>query len=240
MQKWIHAQLDELARVGALRDPNDADVREAMGRSNEPSRPLLDAASNDYLGLGARDVSRETLVGLAGLRVGAGASRLVQGTFAEHRELEAELARWTGFETSLLTSSAYAANAGALPAIAMDGALVISDALNHASIVDGCRLARAEVVVTPHLELEAVERALRTRVGAGPAWVVTEALFSMDGDRPDLASLRALCDRYGAGLMLDEAHSLGVFGPEGSGSARASSIRPVKHAVLSDHVRIVA
>jgi len=228
MQKWVRSQLASMELAGVLRDPADSQIRQELERSSAAAggRPMLDAASNDYLGLGSRAVSRETLQGLEGIRLGAGASRLVQGTFPEHGDLEEALARWTGMEASLLTSSAFAANIGAIPAIAGADALVISDALNHASIVDGCRLARAKVVVTPHLELAAVERALQDRVGAGQAWVVTEALFSMDGDRPDLVGLRALCDRYGAGLVVDEAHSLGVYGAQGGGAALESSIRP--------------
>jgi len=125
----------------------------------------------------------------------------------------------------LLTLSAFAANVGLVPALANEDSLVVSDALNHASIVDGCRLARARVVITPHLEPEAVEAALRQHRGTAPAWVVTEGLFSMDGDCPDLAELRAICDRYGAGLIVDEAHSLGVLGPGGAGRAAAQGVR---------------
>ncbi len=225
MQEWLRTQLEGLSMAGLLRDPADARAREvAAPAGSEPA--WLDACSNDYLGLGARGVSRETLASLEGLRAGAGASRLVQGTFAEHEELEADLAQWTGLPASLLCTSAFAANTGLLPALAGAGALIVSDALNHASIVDGCRLAAARVVVTPHLELAAVEQALRGRVGAGPAWVVTEALFSMDGDQPDLRELRGLCDRYGAGLVVDEAHSLGVLGPEGGGAGRAAQVQP--------------
>jgi 8-amino-7-oxononanoate synthase len=104
--------------------------------------------------------------------------------------------------------------------------LIVSDALNHASIVDGCRLARGRVVVVPHLELSAVEAALSQRPAAVPAWVVTEGLFSMDGDCPDLIGLREICDRFGAGLIVDEAHSLGVLGPSGAGLADLVAIRP--------------
>jgi len=160
-----------------------------------------------------------------GARLGAGAARLVQGTFAEHSELEEALAEWLGRDACLLMPSAFAANVGLIPALAGAESLVVSDALNHASIVDGCRLARAEVVVTPHLEVEAVESALRNHRGAAPAWVVTEGLFSMDGDVPRLAELRGVCDRYGAGLVVDEAHSLGVFGSGGSGVAAAAGAR---------------
>jgi 8-amino-7-oxononanoate synthase len=216
MHDWVKARLDELAAKELLRDPADSQLHS--------TGPFLDACSNDYLGLGRAGVSRETVELLAGARPGAGASRLVQGSFPEHTALERELAEWVGAEACLLTLSAFAANVGLMPAVADAESLVVSDALNHASIVDGCRLARARVVVTPHLEVEAVEAALRRHSGAAPAWVVTEGLFSMDGDSPDLPALRSVCDRYGAGLIVDEAHSLGVFGPGGAGLAAAQGV----------------
>ena len=222
MQDWLNARLGELAANGLLREPEDSDLHAqppAAGGS------WVDACSNDYLGLGARAVSRETVDGLVGARAGAGASRLVQGSFPDHTALERELADWLGTEASLVTLSAFAANAGVIPALADAESLVISDALNHASIVDGCRLAKARVVVTPHLDLAAVESALRQHHGRSPAWVVTEGLFSMDGDTPDLPALRAICDRYDAGLIVDEAHSLGVVGPSGAGTAAALQVK---------------
>jgi 8-amino-7-oxononanoate synthase len=222
MQEWLKARLLELEARQLLRDPVDSGLHQARPPRGEA---WLDACSNDYLGLGARTVSRETLSSLEGSRLGSGASRLVQGSFAEHEALERELADWLGAEAGLLTLSAFAANAGLIPALGEADSLVVSDALNHASIVDGCRLARARVVVTPHLELAAVEAALRDHRGSAPAWVVTEGLFSMDGDCPDLPELRALCDRYGAGLIVDEAHSLGVLGPAGAGRAAAQGVR---------------
>jgi len=221
MEQWLAQQLKVLGEGGLLRDPDDSRQHERESAAGE----WLDACSNDYLGLGARRVSRETLDSLSGAQTGAGAARLVQGTFAEHSELEAELADWLGREGCLLTSSAFAANVGLVPALADSDSLIVSDALNHASIVDGCRLARARVVVTQHRELEPVEAALRGHVGRSPAWVITEGLFSMDGDSPDLPELRALCDRYGAGLVVDEAHSLGVFGPHGAGLASEPGAR---------------
>jgi 8-amino-7-oxononanoate synthase len=171
----------------------------------------VDARSNDYLGLAAQGVSRETAVG----RLGAGASRLISGTWPEHAALEEALAEWLGTEACLVFSSGYAANVGAVGALAGPGETVLSDALNHASIIDGCRLSRAEVVVLPHRDLGALERALAN--GHGVRWVVTESYFGMDGDSPDLAAMRQLCDAHDAALVVDEAHALGVFGPEGRG-----------------------
>lgn len=221
MEEWLRARLDELENAGLLRDPDDSRVHQEGPKGGEA---WLDACSNDYLGLGSHLVSRETMDSLLGARMGAGAARLVQGTFPEHSSLEAALAEWLERESCLLLPSAFAANVGLIPALAATDALIVSDALNHASIVDGCRLARARLVVTPHLELSAVEDALRAHSG-GPSWVVTESLFSMDGDSPDLVALRALCDRYGAGLLVDEAHALGVLGPGGRGLAAAPEAR---------------
>jgi 8-amino-7-oxononanoate synthase len=177
----------------------------------------LNLCSNDYLGLvsGGRlsDAAREAA---ARVVVGAGASRLVFGEHEAHRSLETALARWLCADETLVFSSGYACNVGLLPALAGPGDRVVSDVLNHASIVDGCRLTRADVVVVPHCDLVAVERALAAP-SAGRRWVVTESYFSMDGDGPDLTALRSICDRAGAGLIVDEAHALGVFGPEGRG-----------------------
>lgn len=222
MQEWLKARLQELDRAGLLREPADSERHLTPPPVGDD---WLDACSNDYLGLGARPVSRETMDSVLTARAGAGASRLVQGTFSEHVELERELADWVGHDAALLTSSAFGANAGLLPALGGVDSLIVSDELNHASIVDGCRLAKAKVVVTPHLDVEAVERALAEHRGVGPAWVVTEGLFSMDGDSPDLMGLRAVCDRHGAGLVVDEAHSLGVFGPGGAGLAAEQGVR---------------
>jgi 8-amino-7-oxononanoate synthase len=223
MEDWVEARLADLAAAGLLREPADSDLHSS--KSPGPGGEWLDVCSNDYLGLGRVGVSRETLDGLDGARPGAGASRLVQGSFPEHAELEGELATWLGMEGSLLTTSAFAANTGLLPALVDSDSLIVSDALNHASIVDGCRLSRARVAVVPHLDLGAVEAALRDRSARTPAWVVTEGLFSMDGDSPDPVALRALCNRFEAGLVLDEAHSLGVLGPTGAGLAALWGVR---------------
>jgi 8-amino-7-oxononanoate synthase len=224
MDGWAERRLNELKAVELFRDPADSGARAGGAPDGDA---WVDACSNDYLGLGAQGVSRETLDALAGVPVGGVASRLVQGTFPEHEQLEAELASWVGAEAALIFSSAFAANVGLIPALASEPeSLVVSDALNHASIVDGCRLARGRVVVVPHLRIDAVADALATRAATAPAWVVTEGLFSMDGDVPDLAELRRLCDRYEAGLVVDEAHALGVSGPGGAGSASAQGVRP--------------
>jgi 8-amino-7-oxononanoate synthase len=209
-----------LDEAGLLRTPDDGLERWRL--AEQFGSAFLDLSSNDYLGLAADHVSRETLLSTKG----AGASRLIHGTRAEHLALEAELADWVGQECALLFSSGYAANVGALGALLAPDDQVFSDALNHASIIDGCRLSRAHVHVFPHRDLEALGRALEDAPPSGARWVVVESYFSMDGDGPDLVRLRALCDSFGAALYVDEAHSLGVFGPGGAGLCAATGVRP--------------
>ena len=153
-------------------------------------------------GLAQNSVSREN----TRTRQAAGAaSRLIHGTTDEHLLLETALATWVGAEAALLFSSTYSANVGLIAALGVEGSLVISDAFNHASLIDGARLAKAEVAIVPHLDLNAIRLLLRD--WPGPCWVVTESYFSMDGDSPDLGALRSLCDSYGACLIVDEAHA---------------------------------
>jgi 8-amino-7-oxononanoate synthase len=170
-------------------------------------RPLS-LCSNDYLNLAMDRAPTEAC--------GSGASRLVSGDRPIHARLEEAAAALVGQPAGLVFTSGYAANVGLLSALAGPGDLVVSDALNHASIIDGARLSRARVAVVPHLDLGAVEVALRARREAR-AFVVTESYFSMDADSPDLPALRRLCDAHGAALLVDEAHALGVLGPDGAG-----------------------
>jgi len=139
-------------------------------------------------------------------------------------DLERELADWTGLPSALLFSSGYAANVGLLASLVSPGDTVVSDALNHASIIDGCRLTRATIRVVPHRNVGAFAAALED--APGRRWVVTESYFSMDGDRADLPALRRVCDRFGAALLVDEAHALGVFGAEGAGLCRDQGVVP--------------
>jgi 8-amino-7-oxononanoate synthase len=173
--------------------------------------------SNDYLGLAS-------LVG-AVEPTGAGASRLLGGDRGIHRHLEAAAAELVLLPDALVFSSGYAANLGALAAVAGPGDLIVSDALNHASIIDGARLSRARVQVVPHLDVAAVDQVLRAP-REGRAFVVTESYFSMDADTPDLGALRQICDVHGAALVVDEAHALGVLGPEGRGLCVAAGVVP--------------
>src|SRR5687768_15864203 len=148
--------LGEWERAGLLR-VEDADARERVrAQADALGGTFFDASSNDYLGFASEDVSRETSRRWAGVPVGAGSSRLIHGTRAAHLKLESALAEWVGHETALLFTSGYAANVGLMSALGQPGTLIVSDTLNHASLIDGCRLGRARVVVTPHLDPAAV------------------------------------------------------------------------------------
>ena len=190
-------------------------------------RTLLNFSSNDYLGLAADPAASRRPSPRRSRRwgVGSGASRLVVGDTDAHRRLEARLARFEGTEAALLFNGGYPANLGIVQALVGRGDLVVSDALNHASLVDGCRLSRAEVVVVPHARPDAVAEAL----AAHPArrkLVVTDAVFSMDGDRAPLPALAEVCRQAGAALVVDEAHATGVLGDRGAGLCELTGVVP--------------
>jgi 8-amino-7-oxononanoate synthase len=181
---------------------------------------VLLLCSNDYLGLaGDPRVRAAAADGATRWGAGSGASPLVSGHLGIHAELEAELADFKGTEACVLFGSGYLANTGVIAALAGPGDVVCSDARNHASIVDGCRLARAETVVYPHGDLDALGAALAT-TPYGRGVVVTDAVFSMDGDLAPLADIVALARRHGA-LVVDEAHATGIVGPGGRGLVAA-------------------
>jgi len=181
---------------------------------------LVNFSSNDYLGLASHPALREALRdGASRWGSGAGASRLVCGDYLPHHALEEELARFEGTEAAVLFNTGYAANCGTMPAFAGPEDVALSDALNHASLVDGCRLSRARTEVYPHRDVAALEAAVRRarQHGARRVLVVTDTVFSMDGDVAPLAAIADVCDRHGALLVVDEAHATGVLGPRGAG-----------------------
>jgi 8-amino-7-oxononanoate synthase len=197
-------------------------------------RSLVNFSSNDYLGLAADPrVARAFIGGLERWGVGAGASRLVVGDTEAHRRLEARIAAFEDAEAVLVFNGGYPANLGLLQALVGRGDLVVSDTLNHASIIDGCRLSRAEVAVVPHADTDAVARAL-ARDGFRRRLVVTDAVFSMDGDCAPLGPLAEVCARAGAALLVDEAHATGVLGARGAGLCEVAGVRPdVRMGTLS-------
>jgi 8-amino-7-oxononanoate synthase len=188
--------------------------------------PLVNFSSNDYLGLASAPGVRAAAAAALELHgVGSGASRLVVGDTTAHHRLEQRLAAFEGTEAALLFNSGYAANTGIIPALVGPGDAVFSDALNHASLVDGCRLSRARVVVYPHKDVDALAQALEA-TPARRRLVVTDTVFSMDGDWAPLRELVEVCRAYGAALMVDEAHATGVLGPRGSGLCEELSVAP--------------
>ena len=217
----------------SLRLARAAEARRAQGRQRDIHPAAgLDFCSNDYLGL-----SGDPRLALAAREAaerygsGTGAARLLRGTTPLHDELEAKLAEWKGAEAGLLFNTGYQCNATLIPALAGPGDAVFSDALNHASLVDGCRLAKArgaQVFVYGHLDLEGLEirlRAWRELATGGAALVATDAVFSMDGDGADLPALLDLCERYEALLLVDEAHATGMLGADGAGLAELQGVK---------------
>ncbi|NNN35001.1 8-amino-7-oxononanoate synthase [Streptomyces sp. S3(2020)] len=219
---WIDEQALLRRRAGLVRTlrPRPADS------------PLLDLASNDYLGL-ARHPEVTEGAARAARTWGGGStgSRLVTGTTELHTQLEVELAEYCGFEAALVFSSGYAANLAAVTALAPHGSLIVSDAGNHASLIDGCRLARGTTQVVGHADPEAVRKALRTH--EGPAVVVSDTVFSVDGDAAPLTGLTEACRERGAGLLVDDAHGLGVLGDGGRGAPHAAGLAGADDVVVT-------
>jgi glycine C-acetyltransferase/8-amino-7-oxononanoate synthase len=185
-------------------------------------REVLLLCSNNYLGLAGHPALIEASCDATSrFGVGSGASRLVSGTMELHEQLEARIADFKGTEGALVFNSGYAANTGILQGLAGPGDLIFSDALNHASIIDGCRLSGARVVVYPHRDMAALEELLQAEASRrhGRWLIVSDGVFSMDGDLAPLPELVALKERYEALLMVDDAHGGGVLGASGRGSA---------------------
>ncbi len=195
------------------------------------NRDMLLLCSNDYLGLANHPALCQAAArAMEQYGFGAGASRLISGTSALHQALENRIALFKGTEAALVFNSGYAANTGIIPAIAGEGDLVLSDSLNHASIIDGCRLSRAEVKVYRHKDMGQIEIFLKQGPGAKRKLIVTDGVFSMDGDIAPLPDLVYLSEKYNALLMVDDAHATGVLGKTGKGT--------VEHFGLSGRVPI--
>jgi 8-amino-7-oxononanoate synthase len=219
----IEARLDELEQLGLARRTRLVSGPQGP-RVVLDGKPVLLLCSNNYLGLADHPAVREAAAEAA-MRwgVGAGASRLVSGTMTIHRRLEERLARFERRQAALLFGSGYLANAGVVSALARHGEVVFSDALNHASIVDGCRLSRAEAFVYDHGDMEHLEWGLR-EAGSRGALIVTDGVFSMDGDVAPLVDLAELAGRYDVRLVVDEAHGTGTMGPGGRGAVAAAGV----------------
>jgi 8-amino-7-oxononanoate synthase len=227
----IEKRLDDLVESGLYR-------RMRLVSGPQGPRVLLNGkrvlllCSNNYLGFADHPRVREAAA-RAAMRygVGAGASRLISGNMTVHHRLEKRLAEFKGTDRCLLFGSGYLANTGVIAALAGEGDVVFSDELNHASIVDGCRLARAETFVYEHLDVEHLEWGLAEANGRG-SLIVTDGVFSMDGHVAPLEEIVELAQRYDARVLVDEAHATGVLGPGGRGSVAAAGLTGEVDAVI--------
>ena len=219
--KGWRVSLERVRRTVAVRD--EAGLRRSL-RPRLRSEAILDLAGNDYLGL-AHDRRVTDAAANAARTWGAGStgSRLVTGTTALHQELEEELAHFTGSPAALVFSSGYLANLGVLTALGGEDVTIVSDAGNHASIIDACRLSRSTIVVVPHRDVDKFDSALAAR-STSYAVVVTDAVFSVDGDLAPLRELHTIARQYEALLVVDEAHALGVVGKTGRGAVAAAEL----------------
>jgi len=225
----IRSELAAIRDVGRWREPRDL-VPTGAVTGMVGSRPVVTFASNDYLGLTHHPVVVAAAhAALDRWGTGTGASRLVVGSRPLHRELEAELAEWKGSEAALLFPTGFAANLGLLASLGGHDVTILSDELNHASIVDGARLARAAVRVYRHADLDHLAKLL-VEVD-GPALVVSDSAFSMDGDVADVAGLAELCASHDALLVLDEAHA--VLGPAVDAAGDCEGVPLLRMGTLS-------
>ncbi len=182
-------------------------------------RTVILMASNNYLGLATHPKLRQAAVeATERFGVGSGASRLISGTLIPHVELETEIAHFKGTEAALLFGSGYLANLGLIPILIKSGGLILADRLCHASLIDGCRLSSADVRVFRHGDLAQLETLLARRPARRDTLIVTDGIFSMDGDAAALPELLTLAERHGAGVLVDDAHGTGVMGPHGRGT----------------------
>ena len=192
-------------------------------------RPVLLMASNNYLGLATHPaLKRAAIQATERFGVGAGAARLVSGTLPPHEELETALAKFKGTEAALVFGSGYLANLGVIPALIGTGGLILADRLCHASLIDGCRLSGAGFRVYRHNDVAHLKSLLAKRPSKRDTVIVTEGVFSMDGDLAPLPELIELADRYGARLFVDDAHGIGVMGVQGRGT--------IEHFGLDDRI----
>ncbi|GAA3578096.1 8-amino-7-oxononanoate synthase [Amycolatopsis ultiminotia] len=220
---WLDTEAAKRAEAGLTRR-----LRPRPAQQDE-----LDLAGNDYLGL-ARDKRVAGAAAAAALRWGAGStgSRLVTGSTELHAELEHELARFCGAQAALVFSSGFAANLGAVTALSGAESAIVSDKYVHASLIEGCRLSRADVAAVAHATPDAVRHALSTR-RKPRALVVTESVFSVDGDLAPIEELAGICREHGAALLIDDAHGFGVLGEGGRGAVHTAGLSAAPDVVTT-------
>ena len=215
---YLTDELNTLKSQGLYRRLRVLDDKQAA-RTTIDGRPVINLSSNNYLGLTTHPRLKEkALAAIEQFGVGTGSVRTIAGTMAIHMELERRLAEFKKTEAAVVFQSGFAANAGTVAAILTKEDFVISDELNHASIIDGARLSRATIKVFPHRDAGAARTILRDLPAAGRKLLITDGVFSMDGDLGALPELCALAEEYGCVMMVDDAHASGVFGKNGRGT----------------------
>ncbi len=208
---WANEQLDAIGSEGRLREPRIFESSNTTGTIGTAGEEVVSFASNDYLGLRSHPSVRQAAIeAVRRLGTGSGSARLIVGTRKLHEALEEELAEWKSADNAVLFPTGFAANIGVLSVVGTAGATIFSDELNHASIIDGCRLSHADVAIYRHCDVGQLNSLMR--ISKGPCVVVTDSVFSMDGDVAPLSDLATVCAARGALLVVDEAHA--VLGPE--------------------------
>ena len=232
---WVEEELDALAAAELLR-PRRLRAGRQAGTVSLDGRSLVNCGANDYLGYaGDPRLVKAAAKGACSEGAGAGASPLVSGHSQIHEALAVSLAGLLRTDDALIFPSGYAANTATIAALAGPGDLIVSDARNHASIIDGCRLSRAEVAIYPHRDVAAAATLL-TASAARRRLLVTDSLFSMDGTIAPLTDLATLAAETGSMLLVDEAHATGLFGERGSGLVEAAGVEaavPIRIGTLS-------
>jgi len=222
-EDWISTELNELQAQGLRRTL--IPYPRGGSRIISGGKELLNFSSNDYLGMSGRAEVIESAAGiLMSAGAGSGASRLMTGTLDIHEQLEKELASFKHYPAALIFGSGYAANVGIIPALAGRNDRVFMDRLCHASIVDAAILSRAKIVRFNHNDPGHLDKVMAAEENKGRRLVVTESVFSMDGDLAPLSEIAATSGKHGAMLMVDEAHATGIFGPDGGGCVTGAGV----------------
>jgi glycine C-acetyltransferase len=226
---YLSEQLAELERAGTALHPRVLQA-EQRARTRFDGRDVINLASNNYLGLAAHPRLKEAAARAAmDLGAGSGAVRTIAGTMTLHEELERRFAEFKGAEAALMFQSGFTANSGTVAAILAKEDVIVSDQLNHASIIDGARLSRAEIKVFPHKDAEAADALLTESKAPGRRQLlITDGVFSMDGDIAPLPALVEVAEKHGAIMMIDDAHASGVLGEGGKGTVSHFGIDPAR------------
>jgi len=226
---YLREQLDDLERQGLRLHPRTLEGEQGA-RARFDGREVVNLASNNYLGLAAHPKLKEAAAKAAvEYGAGSGAVRTIAGTMTLHRELERRFAAFKGAQAALMFQSGFTSNAGTVAAILSPEDVIVSDQLNHASIIDGARLSRAEIKVFPHKDTEAADQLLAETAREGRRQLlITDGVFSMDGDIAPLGALVDVADHHGAIMMVDDAHASGVLGPGGKGTVAHFGIDPAR------------